>query len=56
VRNWFCNFILEPYRRLFEPGMSIIAVNIISLIGQADASFENTKRRFAWLKRTLKEF
>lgn len=24
--------------------------------GQPDASFDNTKRRFAWLKRTLKEF
>ena len=43
VRNWFCGFILEPYRKLFEPG-------------QPESSFENAKRRFSWLKRTLKEF
>lgn len=25
-------------------------------LGQPDSSFENSKRRFAWLKRTIKEF
>jgi hypothetical protein len=25
VRNWFCNFILEPYRKLFTPGMGRFA-------------------------------
>ena len=42
LRTWYCQFYLEPYRGLFEPG-------------KPDASFENTKRRFAWFKRTMKE-
>jgi hypothetical protein len=42
LRNWFCVNQLEPYRELFAPG-------------KPEASFENTKRRFAWFKRTLKE-
>ncbi len=35
-------FFLEPYKELFEPG-------------KPNATFENTKRRFAWFKRTVKE-
>jgi hypothetical protein len=42
LRNWFCVNQLDSYRELFAPG-------------KAEASFENTKRRFAWFKRTLKE-
>jgi vacuolar protein sorting-associated protein 53 len=43
VKMWFCNFILRPYSEIFEPG-------------RPDSEFENTRRRFAWLKRTLKEY
>jgi hypothetical protein len=43
IRQWFCSYMLEPYGRLFAPG-------------QEAAAFENTERRFAELKRTLKEF
>lgn len=55
VRNWFCNFILEPYRKLFTPGIKIL-FNILFHIGQPDAAFDKTKRRFAWLLRTIKDF
>lgn len=54
MRNWFCNFILEPYRKLFTPGN--ILFRLKSLTGQPEATFDNTKRRFAWLRRTLKDF
>jgi len=31
VRNWFCNFILEPYRKLLTPGIfSIILFNSLT--------------------------
>lgn len=56
VRNWFCNFILEPYRKLFTPGMFFQSFIILFLLGQPDAAFDKTKRRFAWLLRTLKDF
>lgn len=42
LRSWYTQFFLEPYRELFEPG-------------KPNATFENTKRRFAWYKRTVKE-
>jgi hypothetical protein len=34
--------VLEPYQDLFGPG-------------KPEATFENTKRRFAWFKRAIKE-
>jgi hypothetical protein len=40
---WFSNYLLRPYLEIFEPG-------------KPDSDFENAKRRFSWLKRTLKEF
>lgn len=43
VKMWFTNFILRPYQEIFEPG-------------KPDSDFENTRRRFSWLKRTLKEY
>lgn len=42
LRTWYSQYFLEPYRELFEPG-------------KQHATFENTKRRFAWYKRTVKE-
>ena len=45
VRNWFCAFILESYSDAFR-----IEEN------NESAYFENTERRFAWLKRTLKDY
>lgn len=45
VRNWFCSFILEVYREAFR----IEEEN-------ESSKFENTDRRFAWLKRTLKDY
>ena len=39
----FSLFILRPYQEIFEEG-------------KPDAEFENTRRRFSWLKRTLKEY
>jgi len=39
----FSNFILHPYQEIFEPG-------------KPDSEFENIRRRFSWLKRTLKEY
>lgn len=43
VKMWFSNFILKPYQEIFEPG-------------RPDSEFQNTRRRFSWLKRTLKEY
>lgn len=43
VKMWFSNYILRPYIEIFEPG-------------KPESDFENTRRRFSWLKRTLKEF
>lgn len=45
IRSWFCSFILESYKEAFR-------------IDEANESskFENTERRFAWLKRTLKDY
>ncbi len=40
---WFSNFILRPYQEIFEPG-------------KPDSQFENARRRFSWLKRTIKEY
>ncbi len=42
LRSWYCQFVLDPYKELFEPG-------------KPDATFDKTKRRFAWFKRTSKE-
>jgi len=42
LRTWFCEYMLAPYIELFRPG-------------QEHASFSNTKRRFAWYKRVMKE-
>ena len=43
VKMWFSNFILKPYQEIFEPG-------------RPEAEFENTRRRFSWLKRMLKDY
>ena len=43
LKMWFCNFVLRPYSEIFEPG-------------RPDSDVKNTRRRFAWLKRTLKEY
>ena len=42
LRTWFVSYMLEPYQDLFAPG-------------KPDANLENTKRRFAWFKRILKD-
>ena len=42
LRTWYTQFLLEPYQELFGPG-------------KVESTFENTKRRFAWFKRLLKE-
>ena len=42
LRGWFTQYILEPYQDLFGPG-------------KVESTFENTKRRFAWFKRNIKE-
>ena len=42
IRTWFVEFMLAPYVELFQPG-------------KPEASFQNTKRRFAWYKRVMKE-
>lgn len=42
LKTWYCTFFLEPYKELFEPG-------------KQNATFDNTKRRYAWFKRTVKE-
>ena len=28
VRNWFCNFILEPYKKLFAPGNCQLSIRL----------------------------
>lgn len=43
IKMHFSNSLTRPYREIFEPGKS-------------DGEFSNAKRRFAWLKRTLKDF
>jgi len=43
VKMWFSNFILRAYQEIFEPG-------------KPDSEFENSRRRFSWLKRTLKDY
>jgi len=43
IKMQFSNFILHPYQEIFEPG-------------KPDSEFENIRRRFSWLKRTLKEY
>jgi hypothetical protein len=45
VRQWFCSFMLESYKEAFK----IAEEN-------ESSKFENTDRRFAWLKRTLKDY
>lgn len=45
VRSWFCSFMLESYREAFRIED-----------GNESAKFENTDRRFSWLKRTLKDY
>jgi len=35
--------MLRPYQEIFQ-------------LGKPDAEFDNTRRRFSWLKRTLKEY
>ncbi|CAI2387225.1 unnamed protein product [Moneuplotes crassus] len=45
VRQWFCSFILESYIEAFSFDEE-----------NESAKFENTDRRFAWLKRTLKDY
>lgn len=42
LRGWFCTYLLEPYQELF-------------CASKPEGSFQNTKRRFAWFKRTLKD-
>lgn len=42
LRSWYCQFVLDPYKELFE-------------LGKPDGTFDKTKRRFAWFKRTSKE-
>lgn len=43
VKMQFAGFILRPYSEIFEPG-------------KPDGEFEQARRRFSWLKRTLKDF
>jgi vacuolar protein sorting-associated protein 53 len=43
VKMWFSNFMLRAYQEIFEPG-------------KPDSEFENSRRRFSWLKRTLKDY
>mmetsp|Transcript_1002 Transcript_1002/g.1801 ORF Transcript_1002/g.1801 Transcript_1002/m.1801 type:complete len:268 (-) Transcript_1002:1305-2108(-) len=43
IKMNFCNFILAPYNEIFEPG-------------KPDSDFANSKRRFSWLKRVLKNY
>jgi hypothetical protein len=43
IKMQFSNFILHPYQEIFEPG-------------KPDSEFENIRRRFSWLKRTIKEY
>ena len=43
IKMWFSIFVLRPYQEIFEPG-------------KPDSEFENTRRRFSWLKRTLKDY
>lgn len=43
VKIQFSRYILKPYLEIFEPG-------------KPEASFENARRRFSWLKRTLKDY
>jgi len=45
VRQWFCSFLLESYKEAF----------VVSEENES-SKFENTERRFAWLKRTLKDY
>jgi len=45
VRSWFCSFILESYKEAFRIEED-----------NESSKFENTERRFAWLKRTLKDY
>lgn len=43
LRQWYTQHVLiDPYQNLFGPEKS-------------ESSFENTKRRFAWFRRTQKE-
>jgi Vps53-like, N-terminal len=42
IRTWFVEHMLAPYIELFSPG-------------KQEAGFQNTKRRFAWYKRVMKE-
>lgn len=53
VRNWFCHQMLEPYKELFRPGEEVSS--IYYLIKQ-ESSFENTERRYAWLRRMIREY
>jgi hypothetical protein len=43
LRQWYTHHVLtEPYSTLFDPS-------------KPEASFENTKRRFAWFRRSMKD-
>jgi hypothetical protein len=42
IRTWFVEYMLASYIDLFSPG-------------KTEASFQNTKRRFDWYKRIMKE-
>ena len=42
ARTWFVEYMLAPYSEVFQPG-------------KPEAGFQNTKRRFAWYKRGMKE-
>ena len=46
VRNWFCNFILEPYRKLFTPGTFSITSFILLLLRSARCSFRQDQASF----------
>jgi len=43
IKMWFSNYILRAYQEIFEPG-------------KPDSEFQNSRRRFSWLKRTLKDY
>jgi hypothetical protein len=43
IKMWFSNHILRSYQEIFEPG-------------KPDSEFQNARRRFSWLKRSLKDY
>ena len=44
--------MLEPYKELFRPGEEVSKHQLI----KQESSFENTERRYAWLRRLIREY